>query len=272
MSATGTARGRRAAARILALLALVVPACGGAGPSARPAGDQLVVSAAASLQDAFRALGQDFERTHPGVQVMLNFAGTQELQMQLEHGADADVFASADQDHMRALVAAGRVAAPVVFARNEPVLVVAKDAAATIRGLSDLPQADRVVIGVADVPIGRYTLQVLDRAAAQLGGDFRARVEAKVVSRELNVRQVLAKVLLGEAQAGIVYRTDARAAPELAVVDIPAGVNVIADYPIAVVNGAAHAALAHAWLDYVLSRPGQRILRHAGFLAPAGER
>jgi molybdate transport system substrate-binding protein len=229
-----------------------------------------VVYAAASLRDAFTTMGADFKRTHPGVTVTFNFAGTQELRTQLEHGAAVDVFASADTKHMDELVRATRVAAPVVFARNEPVVIVARESAATVRTFADLPAASRIVIGVPAVPIGRYTVQILDRASTTLGADFRAKVEAKVVSKELNVRQIVAKVGLGEAQAGIVYRTDARPGPEgLTVVTIPSDANVIAEYPIATVTNAPHPGLARAWVDFVMSADGQRALANAGFLAPS---
>ncbi|WP_437735482.1 molybdate ABC transporter substrate-binding protein [Sorangium sp. So ce1335] len=246
--------------------------CKGSEPARGHQGeDRLIVFAAASLRDVFTALGEDFERAHAGVEVTFNFAGTQELRAQLEHGAAADVFASADQRHMDELVRAGRAAGPVVFARNEPVIVVARESAGAIRGLADLPAASRVVLGAPEVPIGRYTLAILDRAAASLGADFRARVEARVVSRELNVRQVLTKVRLGEAQAGVVYRTDAQAAQDgVAIVPIPPDLNVVAEYPIAIVAGAAHPGLARAWVDFVLSEAGQRALRGAGFVAPSG--
>lgn len=231
---------------------------------------ELVVFAAASLRDAFTALGERFERSWPGVEVTFSFAGTQELRTQLEQGAAVDVLASADRRHMEALVGSGRVVAPVVFARNEPVVIVAKEAAATIRTFSDLPAARRIVLGTAEVPIGRYTLQILDRASTILGADFRSRVEARVVSRELSTRQVLTKVRLGEAQAGVVYRSDAPAAgDDVTIVTIPPAINVTAEYPIAVVAGAAHPRLARAWVDLVLSPEGQEVLRRAG-LQPVG--
>lgn len=231
--------------------------------------DRLVVFAATSLREAFTAMGDAFERAHPGVEVTFNFAGTQELRTQLEQGAAVDVFVSADQVHMSALVQGSHAAAPVVFARNEPVIVVATEAAASVRSLSDLPSAERIVIGAPEVPIGRYTVQILDRAGATLGADFRARVEARVVSRELNVRQVLAKITLGEAQAGVVYRTDAQSAQaQVSVVTIPSEINVIAEYPIAVMTAAAHPTLARAFVDFVMSAEGRRALSRAGFLAP----
>ena len=256
----------------LALAAVLSLACSGCKrpqPAAAPE-DQLVVFAAASLREAFTTLGEDFKRARPGVALTFNFAGTQELRTQLEHGAAVDVFASADRRHMDELQRQSRVAGPVVFARNEPVIVVARESISAIRGLGDLPKATRIVIGAPEVPIGRYTLQLLDRASAALGAGFRSQVEAKVVSRELSVRQVLAKVSLGEAEAGIVYRTDvgpAQARP--GVVAIPPELNVIAEYPIAVVSGAAHPRLARGWVDLVLSPAGRSVLGGAGFLAPA---
>ncbi|MCC7382698.1 MAG: molybdate ABC transporter substrate-binding protein [Deltaproteobacteria bacterium] len=232
--------------------------------------DALVIFAATSLRDAFTALGDDFRSTHPGTELTFNFAGTQELRTQLEHGAPVDVFASADQLHMDELVRTARVFDPVVFARNELVIVVALEGAARLRTLADLPSADRVVIGAPEVPVGRYALEILDRAGSSLGADFRSRVEAKVVSRELNARQVLAKVSLGEAQAGFVYRTDAQAAQErVRIVSIPSDLSVIAEYPIAIVSGAAHPALARAFVDLLRSASGLRALGEAGFLAPA---
>lgn len=261
---------------LLSICSLVLASVGlgcEAKPSERAAhaADQteaaLVVFAASSLRDVFSALGADFERAHPGVRVTFNFAGTQELRTQIEHGAAADVLASADLGHMDALARAGRVIDPKVFTKNRLVLVVARERAAAIRTLADLPGAERVVIGGPEVPIGRYTLQVLERAGSILGTDFRARVEAKVVSRELNVRQVLAKVRLGEADAGFVYRTDAwPARGELAVVELPPEVDVRAEYPIAITADAPHLSLARAWVELVLGEVGQRALADAGFL------
>jgi len=264
------ARFRRTRASTWALLLTALVACNRPQPAPAAREQRLIVFAAASLREAFTAMVDGFERAHPGVEVSFNFAGTQALRTQLEQGAAVDVFASADPQHMQALVRASRASAPVVFARNEPVIVVATEAAASVRALSDLPSAARIVIGAPEVPIGRYTLQILDRAAPALGSDFRARVEAKVASRELNVRQVLAKVALGEAQAGVVYRTDALASRErVGVVTIPPDLNVLAEYLIAVVNGAPHRELARAWVDFVVSAEGQRVLGSAGFLAPA---
>ncbi|AKJ04145.1 molybdate transport system substrate-binding protein [Archangium gephyra] len=256
---------------LASLMVLAVTGCKRPEADASVQEDRLVVFAASSLRDAFTAMGEEFERTHPGVELTFNFAGTQALRTQLENGAAVDVFASADQRHMDELVQASRVQEPAVFARNEPVLIVSRESAATLQGLGELPKAERIVIGVPEVPIGRYTLQILDKASAALGPDFRSRVEARVVSRELNVRQVLAKVSLGEAQAGFVYRTDALSAGDrVRIVALPPELNVIAEYPIGRVTGAAHPVLARAWIDFVLSADGQRLLGRAGFAAPSG--
>lgn len=252
---------------LLAVLCAGLPSCERAERK-RVESEELVVFAATSLRDVFTGMSQEFRRAHPNVEVRLNFAGTHELHTQLDHGATADVFASADRRHMQELLRAGRVQAPVTFARNEPVLVVSEEKKDQIRTLADLPSAERIIIGVPEVPIGRYTLQVLDRASRTLGTDFRARVEARVVSRELNVRQVLAKVSLGEADAGVVYRSDVSADNKVSVVVIPAEINVIAEYPIALVSETKHAASARAWLGWVLSERGRARLASAGFSVP----
>ena len=234
---------------------------------ARPArSDELVVFAASSLREAFSELGRRFEQSHKGVKVVFNLAGTQELRTQIENGAPADVFASADQKHLQALVGDGSAHAAAVFARNEPVLVVPKGNPARIRGLADLPQARRIVLGLPEVPIGAYALRILDAASRRYGSDFRAKVEARVVSRELNVRQVLAKVALGEADAAVVYRTDAAAAKQsVDAIAIPADLNVVAEYPIAVLTRSRQPALAREFVASVLSAAGREVLARFGF-------
>jgi molybdate transport system substrate-binding protein len=258
------------------LMLMTGAACRRAAPArtdetAAPAGDpRLVVFAAASLRESFTALAPALARIHPGAEVTFNFAGSQELRTQIEHGAPADVFASADTRHMAALRQTGRVGPAVIFARNEPVMVVTPAQAATVHDLADLASVGRLVIGTPEVPIGRYTLQILERADRALGPGLRARIEARVVSRELNVRQVLAKVSLGEADAGIVYRTDALTAPgRVVTVPIAPALNVVAAYPIAVVAGAPHATLAQAFVGLVLSPDGQGLLARSGFLPAA---
>lgn len=262
------ASGRRAALGGLAALGLAALglSCGRASAPAA----ELVVLAAASLRDVLTGLGRVLEGEHAGLRVVFGFAGTQELRTQLEHGARADVFASADRAHMDALARAGRVERPELFAENELVLVVSSERAATVRSLGELPSAERVVLGVPEVPVGRYALELLERADSRFGAGFRERVLAKVVSRELNVRQVLTKVRLGEADAGIVYRTDARAAEGgLAVVSLPPELAAPIEYPIAVVAGTKQPALAQAFVDLVRSPRGRDALVAAGFVVRA---
>ncbi len=253
----------------LALVALCLAGCHADAEAERPE-SELVVFAAASLESAFRILGQRFEKAHAGVHVRMSFAGTQTLRVQLEHGAPTDVFASADRVHMQALFWGHRVERPVLFAENEPVLVVAPDRSSTLNALSALPRADRIALGAANVPIGRYSLEILDRATVLYGADFRSRVEAKIVSRELSVRQVLAKVTLGEADAAIVYLTDARSAQgKVTVVPLPRSINLTVQYPVAMVTGAAHPRLAQSFIELLLSREGRAVLAEAGFREPA---
>jgi molybdate transport system substrate-binding protein len=249
-------------ARAILIVVVLLPA------PARAAGKEVTVFAAASLKEVFEDLGAAFEKAHPGVKVQLNLAGSQELRTQIEHGARADVFASADVEHMDALEKGGLVGKPAVFARNEPVIVVPRGNPAGIHALAELPKTRRLVIGVPEVPIGRYTVKIFDAAARKLGADFRARLDAAVVSRELNVRQVLAKITLGEADAGIVYRTDALTAKDrVEVIAIPADLNVLAAYPIALLEAARESALAAAFVSAVLSGEGQKRLATAGFVA-----
>jgi molybdate transport system substrate-binding protein len=242
------------------------------GPALAAPQRELVVFAAASLREVLGDLGAAFEKSHPGVKVQLSLAGSQELRTQIEQGARADVFASADFKSMDALARAGLVGHPSVFARNEPVIVVPHGNPAGIRALADLEKTKRLVIGAPDVPIGGYTVKIFDAAGRKLGPDFRAKLEAAVVSRELNVRQVLAKVTLGEAEAGIVYRTDALTTRDkVDVVPISPDLNVVAEYPIATLAASREGGLAQELVQLVLSPEGQRRLAAAGFV-PVGAR
>ncbi|HWN69888.1 MAG TPA: molybdate ABC transporter substrate-binding protein [Haliangium sp.] len=235
---------------------------------ARPASQELTIFAASSLREAFEAMARDFRRVHAGVEITFNFAGSQELRTQIEHGAPAHVFASADRKHMDALVTAGLVGPAALFARNHLVVVVPRDAP-VVKTLSDLPKAQRVVIGAPEVPVGRYTSEVLARATAKWPG-FEKAVMARVVSQELNVRQVLAKVTLGEADAGIVYRTDAAtSADTIGVIALPQELDVVAEYPIAALASAPE--IAQAWIDHVRSPAGREVLARFGFDPPAGD-
>ena len=254
-----------AALTIFAALGFRIPATAHAGESVKPA--ELVVFAAASLKETFGALATEFEAAHPGSHVALQFAGSQELRTQIENGAKADVFASADLRHMDALHTQKLVSEASIFARNEPVLIVPKANPAGLSRFEDLPKAKKLIVGVEEVPIGKYTGQILKKAAGELGDGFAKQVEANIASRELNVRQILAKVSLGEGDAGFVYRTDAATAADKAqVIEIPHNMNVIAEYPIATVTSGTSPDLARAWITLVLSEAGRTALSKAGFL------
>ncbi|MCL6599732.1 MAG: molybdate ABC transporter substrate-binding protein [Alicyclobacillus macrosporangiidus] len=228
----------------------------------------LTVDAAASLTTAFQQLGQAFEKSHPGVTVHFNFAGSQTLVAQMEQGAPADVFASADEKNMDKLKQAGLAAAPSTFAKNALVLITPKDNPAGVHAYADLPKARRVVLGVPDVPIGTYARQSLQKADAVYGGNFSKQVLSHVVSQETDVKQIVSKVALGEADAAFVYRTDAMGGnrDKLQVIPVPDPVNVTATYPITVVGRSAHQDAAQAFVQFVLSKAGQEILQENGFL------
>src|SRR6185312_3844364 len=238
----------------------------GAAPAAARPRPELVVFEAASLKDVLARLATTFEAAPPRARVVFNAAGSQELRAQIEHGAAADLFASADRRQMEPLLAAHLIDAPVLFACNHPVLVT-RIGLDTIASLGDLPRAERVVLGAPEVPIGAYAELVFRRAAALYGPDFPARVQARVVSRELNVRQVLAKVILGEADAAVVYASDAASARgKVRVVALPPAADVVAEYPIARVRGGAQPELARAFLDLLGGPAGAAALRDAGFV------
>src|SRR4051812_15901701 len=178
------------------LLALVVTGGVGCrqGAQATSAPRELTIFAAASLREVCEAIDERFEAARPEVRVRLNLAGSQELRTQIEQGARPDLFASADAKNMTALVDKQLVAPARTFAHNEPVVVVSAGSVPKPTTFSDLLDVGRLVIGTPEVPIGRYTVQILERANRRFGPTFRDHVLAKVVSRELNVRQVLAKV------------------------------------------------------------------------------
>ena len=231
----------------------------------------LNVFAAASLTDAFTEIGSNFEAANPGVTVAFNFAGSQALRTQIEEGAPADVFASANQKEMDALITGTFVAqdVPQIFLTNKLVVILPTDNPAGLEKLEDLAKPGmKLVLAAEEVPVGKYARQALDQMNGQFGADFKDKVLANVVSNEDNVKQVVAKVQLGEADAGIVYTSDAVAAPDLKTIEIPAGLNVIASYPIAPLAKSANTNLAEAFVAYVLSADGQTVLQKWGF-APA---
>lgn len=230
----------------------------------------LTVFAAASLAPAFDELARELERRTPQLSVRINAAGSQQLARQLSQGADGDVFASADERWMRFVEERGLVEPPRLLARNRLVVIVADRP--ELRALELLNLASpgvKVVLAAQEVPAGRYAREVLRRlsAAPGFGADFAGRVEEGVVSLEDNVRGVLTKVRLGEADAGIVYASDVVGADSgLRVIAIPPAFNVTADYYIAIVRSASDSAAARALVALALGDEGQAILSRRGFI------
>jgi len=251
---------------VMAVAGFLAAACGSDGPATDDASgnaseSDVTVFAAASLTDAFTELGDAFTAANPDAEVTFNFAGSSELVAQISDGAPADVIASADLASMAVLTDAGLVAGdPQAFATNVAEIMVERGNPEGIDGVADLSADDLIVVQCApEVPCGSYAEQVLANAG----------VSVTPASYEDNVRAVVTKVTLGEADAGIVYRTDVLAASDAADgVSIPADVNVVAEYPIALVGGPAERAGARSFVDFVLSAEGQAVLADFGFGPP----
>lgn len=269
---------------LLPLLAFLA-ACSGANSSAEdgatPTGmvadlpvieGEVTIFAAASLTEAFTEMKAELETANAGATITLNFAGSSALRTQLAEGAPADVYASADEANMDGAQADGTIdGEPRIFAENRLVAIVPSDNPAGIEALADLAQPGiKLVLAQAQVPIGIYSRQALEKMAQdpQFGAAFDDQVLANLVSEEANVKQVVAKVQLGEADAGIVYASDVTPAvrPDVKIIDIPDDFNVLAEYPIAVVAEAPNAEGAAAFIEYVLSPAGQSILSGFGFI------
>ncbi len=232
----------------------------------------LAVLAAASLKNVFPTIGERFTAAHPDVGVSFSFAGTDALTAQIEQGAPADVFAGASTKYGDELSSKGLIDAPSPFCTNSLVLVVPPANPAGIQTLTDLAKPGvKLVIGSETVPVGAYTRTVLAKLNAVYGQGFSDQVLANVVSNEDNVEGVLTKVETGEADAGFVYVTDAKAAGSaVTTITLPADAQAVATYPIAVVKASAHAADAQSFVEFVLGSTGQALLAAAGFGPPAG--
>jgi molybdate transport system substrate-binding protein len=251
------------------------PSPAAAAAPSQPAGSvsgELTVFAAASLTDAFKEIGTAFEAANPGSKLTFNFGASTQLRTQLEQGARADVFASADQAQLDRARQANAIEGPErLFVRNRLVVIFPRSNPAGLRALIDLSQPGlRFVTAAPEVPIGGYTRTMLETMARDpaFGADFKDRVNANIVSREPNVRQVVAKINLGEADAAVVYASDVtpEVAPNLGRLEVPDRFNTPATYPIAQVRGAPNAAGAEAFIAYVLSPPGQAALQKWGFI------
>jgi molybdate transport system substrate-binding protein len=224
------------------------------------AGD-ITVLAAASLTEAFTEMGKAFEAANPDTKVTFSFGASSALAAQANEGVPADVFASADEASMKKVTDAGNASDPTTFVRNRLSILVGKGNPRGIYTLADFASPGvSFVLCTVEVPCGRFGQQALDKVG----------VTAKPKSYEENVKAVVTKVALGEADAGIVYVTDAKAAGDKAEgVDIPDEHNVVAVYPLAVLKQTSKADVAAAFKAYVLSAAGQQIMAKYGFLPPA---
>jgi len=250
--------------------ALFAAACGSSNtpassPSASGGSGEITVLAAASLTESFTQIAQDFQTANPRTNVNLSFGGSDALAAQIDQGSPTDVFASASPKWMDDVEQNGPgVTNRQDFAKNRLVVIVPADNPAGIESIDDLAEDGvTLVLAAEDVPVGTYARQALDSAG------IAAAAEANVVSNEDDVKAVVQKVALGEADAGIVYQTDVTEAvkDQVTAIPIPDDINVIATYPIAVINGSPNASLAASFETYVMG-PGQEVLQSFGFLPP----
>jgi molybdate transport system substrate-binding protein len=249
---------------LVAVAAFAIVALGAAPPALatgeKPSGE-ITVFAAASLTESFDAMAKQFEKKYPDVDVSFSYDASSNLATQINQGAPADVFASADQDNLQKTIDAGTVTPPpVVFARNLLEIAVEKGNPKKIKDLADLQKSGLVVVLCADqVPCGKYAAESLSKAG----------VSISPASKEENAKATLSKVSIGEADASIVYVTDVKASKgATSGVKIPDKANVIATYPMGVVKDSQNAAAAKAWVRFVTSRDGQQTLKKFGFLPP----
>jgi molybdate transport system substrate-binding protein len=248
---------------LAAALALFVPATAGAAKNTttKPTGT-ITVSAAASLTEAFTTMGANFQKANPDTTVTFNFAASSALVAQIQGGAPTDVFASADGTNMAKLVSGGQVTAePTVFAVNALTIVVKPGNPKKITSLADLAKVGTISLCADTVPCGKYAQQALAQAGVT--------IPAAKITKGADIKAALAQVSTGDADAAIVYATDARAAGKtVQAVRIPAWLNVYAIYPIAPLASSSNQALAKAWVQYTVSPAGQKTLQSYGFLPP----
>ncbi len=266
----------------LSLLFSVLAAATGCGSGSQGSGDSeatggqgsggqtLTVFAAASLTDAFGELAETFEEQNSSVAVRTNFAGSSTLAAQIVQGAPADVFASADEAQMQNVVNEDLVAGePKTFVRNRELVVVPKSNPANIQSFVDLSKPDvRLVLAAQEVPAAEYAEEILVNAADEpgYGPEFEQAVLNNIVSREEDVRAAVNRVVVGDADATIGYASDVTPdiRDEVEVIEIPENLNIVATYPIAVLQEAENKELAQQWVEFVLSE-GQQILEKWGF-------
>jgi molybdate transport system substrate-binding protein len=248
---------------VLVALLVVVAATGVASAAkAKKLSGTITVSAAASLTEAFTKMAADFERANPGTTITPNFAASSALVTQIQGGAPADVFASADGTNMQKLVSGGQVKAePTVFAANELTIVVKKGNPEKVKSLADLADLGTVSLCADAVPCGKYAAQALTQAGVT--------IPPEKITKGADVKATLSAVSTGDADAAIVYTTDAKAVGSaVQVVAIPAWLNVYAIYPIAPIAASENVDLANAFVKYTVSPAGQKTLQSYGFLPP----
>lgn len=251
---------------LVALAAALLSGCGAAGAGSAPDGSGrtsdgvVTVFAAASLAEAFGDIGRGFQQDHPGTTVTFNFGASSALAQQIVSGAPADVFAAAAPAAMTTVTGTGRGPAPRVFARNRLEIVVPPGNPGDVTGLSDFARRElTIALCEAQVPCGTAS-----RAALAAAG-----VTPLPDTLEQDVKAVLSKVRLGEVDAGLVYRTDVRAASSsVRGIGFAEADRAVNDYPIATLAGSRAPAAAAAFVDYVLSGEGRKALAAAGFDAP----
>jgi molybdate transport system substrate-binding protein len=267
---------RRVLAALVSGLVLAgLVGCGGgssaseSGGESREQGGTLTVLAASSLTDAFGELGRIFEEQNEGVTVKQSFESSSTLLTQVQQGAPADVFASAAQEEMDTAVKDGLVeGTPRVFVKNREVVMVPKDNPANIEGLRDVAKpGTRLVLAQEDVPAAEYAVEILGKANAEYGSSFKRDVLSNVVSREADVRASVNRVVVGDADATFGYASDYTPdiRDKVKVIPIPPDLNIIATYPIAVLQDARDPELAKRWVDLVTSEEGQRVLEKWNF-------
>jgi molybdate transport system substrate-binding protein len=249
------------------------PGVSGSGAPSAAARAPLTVFGAASLKGALDQMKTAWEAANPGSTLTISTDSSSALETQIEQGAPADVFLSADTSNPKKLTDKGLAdGAAVDFAGNILTVIVPTANPAGVKSPADLAKSGVKIIAAGDdVPITKYANQVVAKLAALPGypADFQSKYAANVASKEDNVKAVVTKVELGEGDAGIVYVTDARASSKVAPIAIPTAGNVPAIYAGAVVKASPHAADAHAFLDWVAGPEGQAILASFGFLPPA---
>jgi molybdate transport system substrate-binding protein len=249
---------------VAVVLASLLPTAGYASPIVEVSklkGD-LTISAATSLTDAFTELAKQFRKDNKGVKVRLNFGSSSTLLTQVQSGAPSDMMASAELANLEKLVASGNVVmAPKVFARNTMAIAVKPGNPKSVRSVADLASLSFIALCGKTVPCGVYASNVLTRAGVVIA-------ESKV-TRGIDVKATLSAVANGDADAAIVYKTDVSAAKKTVVgIDIPSAQNVKAMYGIAPIRGSKNAANAKAFIDFVLSEQGWKILKSFGFQRP----